>query len=44
MVVIFSLADLEEEKERESWGSLGMCMEELSWLKPVEARSLFLRG
>ena len=42
-VVSLSLADLEEEKERDSWGSLGICMEELRLENPVEARNLFLR-
>ena len=40
MVVSFSLADLDEEKERESWGSLPELVELLR-LKPVEASILF---
>lgn len=43
MVVSFNLADLEEEKERESCGSLVICMEELRLEKPVEASMRFLR-
>jgi hypothetical protein len=36
-----SLVDFEEEKDRDSWGSLPPdCMDVLR-LKPVEARSLF---
>jgi len=42
MVVSLSLADLEEETDRESWGSL---VELRGWLvNPVEERNLFLRG
>lgn len=43
MVVSLSLAEWEEEKERESCGSLVICMEELRWEKPVEASIRFFR-
>ena len=44
IVVSFNLADFEEENERESWGSLGVCIDEFRLLNPVEARKRFLRG
>jgi len=45
MVVSLSLVDLEEEKERESWGRRVVAIIELlSCEKPVEARSLFFLG
>jgi hypothetical protein len=43
MVVSLNFADLEEEKERESWGRRVICMELLRLEKPVEASIRFLR-
>lgn len=44
MVVSLSFADLEEEKDRLSWGSRVPCMDVLRLEKPVDARKRFLRG
>lgn len=43
MVVSLSLVDLEEEKERESWGRRVVYIELLRLETPVEARMRLLR-